>query len=261
MVSPTDQATATLLAKSTTTEERKIPTNGDIDSIISTSTANSGGDGFADNVVDTSSEPVADNTTKVPSLPDLKTKPTGVHSETSAIAARATVTKLSQSPVTPAKKPIAKPAIISTATVNDQKKQDRPPSVAVPVKRLPPTTNGATPEPKRTKVTSTSLSPPAQPTVPRILPRSSTPKTISIEHQLADQRKKLQEMRKKRVEIAKKQAGIDEQMSPYKQRMAEELDRLSREMMEEESAYTEEAEHYSASVEILREFKRTDGGR
>jgi hypothetical protein len=43
--------------------------------------------------------------------------------------------------------------------------------------------------------------------------------------------------------------------------MAEELDRLSREMMEEESAYTEEAEHYSASVEILREFKRTDGGR
>ena len=67
-------------------------------------------------------------------------------------------------------------------------------------------------------------------------------------------------MRKRREETAKKQAEIDEQMGPYKQRMAEELDRLNEAMMEEESAYNEEAEHYSASVEVLQEFKKADGG-
>jgi len=67
-------------------------------------------------------------------------------------------------------------------------------------------------------------------------------------------------MRKRRAETARKQVEIDAQMGPYKQRMAEELDRLNREMMEEESAYTEEAEHYNASVEVLEEFKKADGG-
>jgi hypothetical protein len=47
-------------------------------------------------------------------------------------------------------------------------------------------------------------------------------------------------------------------MTPYKQRMAEELERLKQEMMDEEMAYTEEEQHYSASVEILQEFKNAD---
>jgi hypothetical protein len=83
---------------------------------------------------------------------------------------------------------------------------------------------------------------------------------MSIERQLADQRKKLEELRKKRGDTAHKQAVIDKEMIPYKQRMAEELDRLHQMMTEEENAYTEETEHYSASIRILQEFKKAEGG-
>jgi hypothetical protein len=49
-------------------------------------------------------------------------------------------------------------------------------------------------------------------------------------------------------------------MTPYKQRMAEELERLKQDIMDEEIAYTEEEQHYSASAEILQEYKKADGG-
>ncbi|KAI4663576.1 uncharacterized protein J4E78_003992 [Alternaria triticimaculans] len=183
------------------------------------------------------SVPTADMTAKVPCLPESSTKPANAHAEKSVAVAKATT-----------KKPIN--------TTNGQKKSDTPPVAVIPVKRSSTTTSGITPpEPKRTMLTPTPTLPIAQP----VVPRSSTPKTLSIERQLADQRKKLEDMRKMRMETAKKQAEIDEQMGPYKQRMAEELDRLNQELIEMESAYTEEAEHYNASVEVLQEFKKADG--
>ncbi|KAI4941817.1 hypothetical protein J4E86_010328 [Alternaria arbusti] len=184
------------------------------------------------------SVPTADMTAKVPCLPESSTKPANAHAEKSVAVAKATT-----------KKPIN--------TTDGQKKSDTPPVAVIPAKRSSTTTNGITPpEPKRTMPTPTPMLPIAQP----VVPRSSTPKTLSIERQLADQRKNLEDMRKRRAETATKQVEIDAQMGPYKQRMAEELDRLNREMLEEESAYTEEAEHYSASVEVLQEFKKADGG-
>jgi hypothetical protein len=210
--------------------------------------------------------PARDVLTKVPSLPGSTTKTTNALPETSVAEAKDTISKPPQSPITPAKKlprsPVtpakeqaAIPAPVGIAITNT------PPIAVAPAKRTSPTINGATPEPKRMKPTPTPLSPPTQPVVPQIPPRSSTPKTVSIERQLADQQKKLEEMRKKRKETARKQAEIDVQLVPYKQRMAEALDRLNREMMEEESAYSEEAEHYSASVEILRCFEKTDSAK
>jgi len=241
--------------------------NGDTDNSTSTSNPGSGGEKVTAKIAAAPSVPVADMIAKVSSLPGTGTKPANVHLDKSVAVAKETVTKHSPSPLatakkppqsnTPAKKQVAKPASFSTSTVNGQKKPGTPTPAVVPAKRTSSTTNGITPpEPKRTMLTPTPTPPIAQP----VVPRSSTPKTVSIERQLADQRKKLDDVRKRRAETAEKQAEIDAQMGPYKQRMAEELDRLNREMLEEESAYTEEAEHYSASIEVLEEFKKADGG-
>jgi hypothetical protein len=210
--------------------------------------------------------------TKVPSLPGSTTKTTNALPETSVAEAKDTISKppqspttpakkLPQSPVTPAKEQAAIPAPVGIAITNIPPITNTPPIAVASAKRTSPATNGATPEPKRMKPTPTPLSPSTQPVVPQTPPRTSTPKTVSIERQLADQQKKLEEMRKKRKETARKQAEVDVQLVPYKQRMAEALDRLNREMMEEESAYSEEAEHYSASVEILRCFEKTDSAK
>ncbi|KAI4624928.1 uncharacterized protein J4E87_005409 [Alternaria ethzedia] len=257
-LAPSEQATAA---------PKQALANGDTDNSISTSDPGSGGEKVTEKIAAAPSVPVADMIAKVSSLPGTGTKLANVHPDKSVAVAKETVTKPSPSPLdtakkppqsnTPAKKQVAKPASISTSTVNGQKKPGTPTPAVVPAKRTSSTTNGiAPPEPKRTMPTPTPTLPIAQP----VVLRSSTPKTLSIERQLADQRKNLEDMRKRRAETAKKQADIDAQMGPYKQRMAEELDRLKREMMEEESAYTEEAEHYSASVEVLKEFKKADDG-
>jgi len=230
ILAPSEQPTA---------EAKQAHANGDTTSSTSTSTISNNGEKTTQKIAAAPSVPTADMTAKVPCLPESSTKPANAHAEKSVAVAKATT-----------KKPIN--------TTNGQKKSDTPPVPVVSVKRSSTTTNGVTPDPKRAKPlpTPTSLPPSTLPTAPR----SSTPKTLSVERQLADQRKKLEDMRKRRAETAKKQAEIDAQMGPYKQRMAEELDRLNREMMKEESAYTEEAEHYSASVEVLKEFKKADGG-
>ncbi|KAI4642407.1 hypothetical protein J4E93_007555 [Alternaria ventricosa] len=229
-------------------------TNGDTDNSTSTSHTGSGGEKVTEKIAAAPSVPTADMTAKVPCLAESSTKPANAHAEKSVAVLKATTKQPPPSPLAPAKE-AAKPAPVTT---NGQKKSDTPPVAVVPGKRSSTTTNGVTPDPKRAKPlpTPTSVPPSTLPTAPR----SSTPKTLSVERQLADQRKKLDDMRKRRAETAKKQAEIDEQMGPYKQRMAEELDRLNREMKEEESAYTEEAEHYNASVEILQDFKKADDG-
>ncbi|KAF2854661.1 hypothetical protein T440DRAFT_551738 [Plenodomus tracheiphilus IPT5] len=74
------------------------------------------------------------------------------------------------------------------------------------------------------------------------------------------ERKKLEMLRKKRAEMAEKQSRVDKQMEPYKKRMVEELERLDVDMMEEELAIKGEHLHLAASVEMLKDFRKADGG-
>jgi hypothetical protein len=267
MTSPTDRAqvstseaspvtspesTTKVPSQQPTTDAKQAIANGEANSSISAFITAGGGE-KATGVANMPFAPARDVLTKVPGLPGSTTKTTNALPETSVTEAKDTISKSPQSPITPAKKPPQSPVGIATTNTT--------PIAVAPAKRSSSTTNGATPESKRTKLTPTPLSPSTQPVVSQTPPRSSTPKTVSIERQLADQQKKLEEMRKKRKETARKQAEVDVQLVPYKQRMAEALDRLKREMMEEESAYSEEAEHYSASVEILRGFKKTDSAK
>ncbi|KAI4618604.1 hypothetical protein J4E80_005206 [Alternaria sp. BMP 0032] len=259
MSSETQNKTLALSEQPTAAPNQALA-NGDTDNITSTSISDSGGEKVTEKIGAAPSVPVADMIAKVSSLPESSTKPANAHAEKSVSVAKATTKQPPQTPITPANKAAAKPAATTINTTNGQKKSDTPPVAVVSAKRSSTTTNGLTPEPKRAKSVPTPVQTSLPPSTLPSVPRSSTPKTVSIERQLADQRKKLDDMRKKRMETAKKQAEIDAQMGPFKERMAEELDRLNREMLEEESAYTEEAEHYSASVEVLEEFKKADGG-
>ncbi|RYN17265.1 hypothetical protein AA0113_g11986 [Alternaria arborescens] len=216
------------------------------------------GDKVVDKIAVTPPEPAANCIAKLSDLPGLETKPTLLHPEIPAVAAEETIGKPPQSPITQGKKPIERPAPISGIT-SARKKPDTLPVAAIPTKRQISTKDSATSEPKRTKAVVTPPAPFIEPIVPSTPLRSPTPKAMSIERQLADQRKKLEELRKKRSDTAHKQAVIDKEMIPYKQRMAEELDRLHQMTTEEENAYTEETEHYSASIRILQEFKKAEG--
>jgi hypothetical protein len=274
-------------------EAEKITANGDADSVISTSTVNGSSDMPTEQPVRKSiercNEKPTDKATETDSitvngrntaavlkndssgsteniaarafsLPDQSSKPPNGTAEKSPIAAKETVQRSSQAPATLSKTPIMRPTPITSAATTAQKKPTTPATATTPAKRPTAPTNGSTPDPKRSKIVSGPMGQTIQPLVPRIPPRSPTPKTVSIERQLTEQRQKVADMRKKRLEIAKKQEAIDQQMTPYKQRMAEELERLNQEMMDEERACTEEEQHYSASVDILQEFRKADGG-
>ncbi|CAN9176931.1 unnamed protein product [Alternaria alternata] len=216
------------------------------------------GDKVVDKIAVTPPEPAANSIAKLSNLPGLEARSAISHPERPAVTAEETVGKSPQSPITQGKKPVERPAPISGIT-SMRKKPDTPPVAAIPTKRQICTTNSATSEPKRTKAVLTPPAPFIEPIIPSTPRRSPTPKPMSIERQLADQRKKLEELRRKRSDTAHKQAVIDKEMMPYKQRMAEELDRLHQMMTEEENAYSEETEHYSASIGILQAFKKAEG--
>lgn len=163
-------------------------------------------------------------------------------------------------PQTAIKKHIVHPAPIVTTVPITQMKPPTPTTPVTPTKRPTAPTNRTSPEFKRAKIVPAPSTPSAPPMFSRGTTGSPSPKPLSIERQVAEQRKKLDDLRKKRLQMAKKQKTIDKQMEPFKQRMAEELARLNEEMMAEESAYTEEEQHLSASVEMLAEFKMADGG-
>ncbi|CAI9635291.1 hypothetical protein GT037_007736 [Alternaria burnsii] len=220
--------------------------------------AGSGDDKLVDKVAVTPAELITNCIAKLSNLPGLETSPALLHPEIPAVAAEETLGKSPPSPITQGKKPVERPGPICGIT-SMRKKPDTPLVAAIPTKRQISTTNSATSEPKRTKAVLTPPAPFIEPIVPSTPRRSPTPKPISIERQLADQRKKLEELRKKRSDTAHKQAVIDKEMIPYKQRMVEELDRLHQMMTEEEKAYAEETEHYSASIGILQAFKKTEG--
>ncbi|KAJ4370673.1 hypothetical protein N0V83_005194 [Neocucurbitaria cava] len=160
----------------------------------------------------------------------------------------------------------SKPMATKTPTSVTQSVPAPPTTAVTPTKRSCAPANGTSPEIKRAKIAPTLAPPvPSQSPVPSTstklsptYPGSPSPKPMSIERQVTEQRKKLEELRKKRLEMATKQSSLDQEMAPYKQRMAEELERLNQETMAEENAYAEEEEHYSASIEILAEFMSED---
>jgi hypothetical protein len=162
--------------------------------------------------------------------------------------------------IPPSKKPVGKPAPIITAPPIAQEKPLTQAPPATPTKRPAEHTNGVTPEIKRAKIATAPSTPTNLASVFRGLEGSASPRPVSIERQVTEQRKKLEALRQSRLQTAKKQDQLDKQMAPYKQRMAEELERLSRELMEEEAAAAEDEEHLNASVEMLKEFEAAGGG-
>tara|TARA_R110002003_G_scaffold97_19_gene7906 strand:- start:8655 stop:9659 length:1005 start_codon:yes stop_codon:yes gene_type:complete len=162
--------------------------------------------------------------------------------------------------IPPSKKPVGKPAPIITAPPIAQEKPLTQAPPATPTKRTAEHANGVTPEIKRAKIATAPSTPTNLTSVFRGLEGSASPRPVSIERQVTEQRKKLEAMRQSRLQTAKRQDQLDKQMAPYKQRMAEELERLNRELMEEEAAAAEDEEHLNASVEMLKEFETAEGG-
>jgi hypothetical protein len=157
---------------------------------------------------------------------------------------------------TPTKKPAAKPKPIVTSSQPAQSAQKKMIPVSTTpttlTKRPADTASNHSPDLKRTKVT---ISPSKPMSAPQNTLASPKPHSMSIELQVAEQRKRLDIMRKKRQDMAQKQITLDKEIAPYKQRMFEELEKLQQAMEDEERAFAEEEERFSASVEMLEEFK------
>lgn len=158
----------------------------------------------------------------------------------------------------PLKKAASKPAPIETTTSSVLQRPIVPPAPATPSKRAPEGTLTPPPDMKRIKSDVVPTLTPKQ--VPRILTSSPSPRTLSIEAQVAEKRKLLEAARKKRADMAMKKAAVDEKLAPYKQRMAEELERLRHEMAEEEAMMAAEEEDYMASEAMLAEFEQGGDG-
>jgi hypothetical protein len=211
-----------------------------------------------DTVVATSNE----STVKHPSHAAFGLKPTNIAPIATMVPVKTPTGKVPQDVNQPIKKVPVKPLSISTTTTQMARMQPgvtTPP--VTPTKREADPTDHTTTEPKRPKTLETSLAPTTPKAVSRMSSESSSPRPLSIERQVADQRKKLEAMRQKRSERVEKQKELDKKMEPYKKRMAEELERLSRELMQEEALALEDEEHLSASTEMLAEFGRIGDGQ
>jgi hypothetical protein len=158
----------------------------------------------------------------------------------------------------PLKKAAAKPAPIDTTISTMLQKPVVPPAPATPMKRAPEGTLTPPPDMKRIKADTVPALTPTQRS--RIASASPNPRMLSLEAQVAEQRKLVEAARKKRAEMARKKAAVDEKLAPYKQRMAEELERLRQEMVEVEAMMVVEEEDYLASEAMLAEFEQGDGG-
>jgi hypothetical protein len=158
----------------------------------------------------------------------------------------------------PLRKPVANPTPIDTTTSTVLQKPIVPPAPSTPMKRAPGGTLTPPPDMKRIKADTFPVLTPTQRY--RTASASPRPRTLSIEAQVAAQRKLVEDARKKRAEMARKKAAVDERLAPYKQRMAEELERLRQEMAEEEAMMAAEEEEYMASEAMLAEFEQGNGG-
>jgi hypothetical protein len=202
----------------------------------------------------------SDSAVKSSGLPPSGVKSVSDVAMVSLVPGKNAIVKNTQSVIAPIKKPPIKPASIITTTqiIQNQPATTTPP--ATPTKRIADPTNSIPVEIKRAK----PFDDPSTPTTPkiesRVSPGAPSPRPLSIERKVADQRKKLEAMRQKRLETAKKQEELDRKMEPFKKRMAEELERLNQELMQEEAAAAEDEEHLIASTEMLAEFEKDDGG-
>lgn len=140
----------------------------------------------------------------------------------------------------------------------------RPTTAAIPA--TTPTKRAASPaittpsDGKRAKPTPVPAS--NTPTIVSRIPPGSpigSPRPLSTERKVAEQRKALEAMRKKRAETATKQTELDAKMKPYQKKMEGELERLRMEMLEEEALANEDEEHLKASEAMLAEFEMADG--
>jgi hypothetical protein len=195
-----------------------------------------------------------DSTAKASSLPQTVATTTNSTVTKPSISAKAPVRKSLQVVIPSTKTPIAPtPAVKSTSLT--QKKPTNQPPVTPPTKRTFSPITGDTPDSKRAKSTPALLTPIATTTAPRIPPATPSPRPVSIEHKVAEQRKRLEAVRQKRLEMVQRQEELDRKMEPYRKRMAEELERLEREMMEEEAAAAEDEEYLKRSEDMLAEFE------
>lgn len=199
----------------------------------------------------------------VPTVPHPADVPSAFDS-TIPVAARLETKDLTKSGskgfTSPLKKANIKPGPINTNTSTVLQKPALVTAPLTPVKRALEALEGTLTPPPDIKRLKTEIVPPLTPThVPRNMPGSPSPRTPSVEAQVAEQRLRLQATRKKRAEVAKKKAVLDERMLPYKQRMAEELERLKEQMAAEEAMMAEEEEDFRASEAMLAEFERTGG--
>jgi hypothetical protein len=158
----------------------------------------------------------------------------------------------------PLKKATAKPGASDTAASMVLQKPVVSFIPAPPWKRAPEGSLTPPPDVKRIK---TDIVPPLTPTHHlQPLITYPSPRPLSVEAQVAEQRKRLEATRKKRAEMAKQKAAIDEKLAPYKKQMAEKLERLRQETVEEEMMMAEEEEDYKASEMMLEECMRAGVG-
>ncbi|KAF3034680.1 hypothetical protein E8E12_004042 [Didymella heteroderae] len=204
-----------------------------------------------------SNTPTVPHPADTPSILDAPTAPTTTSTQAAGIpTTKDFVGSGSKSFTLPFKKAVTKPAPIDTTTSTVLQKPAVGPTLTTPLKRAPEGTLTPPPDMKRVKA---EVIPPLTPT--QLLRRATTspsPRALSLEAQVAEQRKCLEAARKKRIEMAKKKAAVDEKLAPYKQRMTEELERLRQEMAEEEAMMAADEEDYMASKAMLAEFERGD---
>jgi hypothetical protein len=204
--------------------------------------------------------PVDDSTVKGSSLHSSDTNVINGTTMNVMASTKDTTKKVFQVLIQPTEEPSAKPASIACMTPITPKKPVEATPPVTPTKRVAESTNDTTPDIKRTKIATTPPMPTTPTKVSCIHPGTPSPRAISVERKVAEQRKKLEVLRQKRLETAQKQQELDKKMAPFRERMAKELERLNQEMMEEEAAAAEDEEHLSASVQMWEEFKNADGG-
>lgn len=218
-----------------------------------------GGTNTSTRPMDVPNEPKVLHPADIPSvfesLPNLSAAPAQA---VAVLSIKDYIKSSSKTFTSPLKKAVTKPASVDTTTPMVPQKPVAPPAPAPPMKRGPEGTLIPPSDLKRIK--ADVLQPLATTQLPRSLASSPSPRTPSIEAQVAEQRKRLEAARKKRAEMAKKKAAVDEKLAPYKQRMAEELERLRQETVDEEAKIAIDEEDYLASEAMLAECEQGDGG-
>jgi hypothetical protein len=208
--------------------------------------------------VDASNAPTVLHPTDMPSVFDTSAATSATDAQVVVPGTKDFIKSSGKAFTSPLKKAATKPAAIDTTTSMVLQKPVIPSTPVSPLKRAPEGTLTPPPDMKRIK---TDGVPQLTPTLaPRSLTASPSPRALSIETQVAGQRKHLEAMRKKRAEMANKKAVMDEKLAPYKQRMAEELERLRQETANEEAMMAADEEDYMASEAMLAEFERSDSG-